>query len=60
MTPLLHELIEHPSRLVRRLGPYAAVSLLPGGSLIALAMYWYRQHQGASPTSSHKDPTATD
>ena len=31
---------------VRQFGPYAAVELLvPGGSLIAVAMYLYRRHK---------------
>ena len=60
MAPLLHELIEHPSRLVRRLGPYAAVSLLPGGSLVALAMYWYRQRHTGTQRVSERNPNASD
>jgi hypothetical protein len=33
--------------LVRSLGPYAAIELLlPGGSLLALLLWFYRRHQG--------------
>jgi hypothetical protein len=32
--------------LLRRLGPYAAIELvLPGGSLVALLLWLYRQHR---------------
>jgi hypothetical protein len=35
---------------LRGLAPYAVIELLlPGGSLIALALWFYRRHNAASP-----------
>ena len=37
-------------RLGRRFGPYLlAEALLPGGTLVALALYMYRQRKGCTP-----------
>ena len=37
-------------RLGRRFGPYLlAEALLPGGTLVALALYIYRQRKGWTP-----------
>jgi hypothetical protein len=35
------------SAWLRELAPYAVIELvLPGGSLMALALWWYRRHRG--------------
>ena len=37
-------------RLMRALGPYAVIELLlPGGSVIALLLWWYRSRTSAGP-----------
>jgi hypothetical protein len=42
----MSKLIKKGLEGVRQFGPYAAVELLvPGGSLLAVAMYLYRRHK---------------
>ncbi len=42
----MSKLIKKGLEGVRQIGPYAAIELLvPGGSLIAAAMYLYRRHK---------------
>jgi hypothetical protein len=44
MRELLSPLVDRVLVLVRSLGPYAAIELLlPGGSMVALLYWWYRQ-----------------
>lgn len=44
MKALLSPLIGRLLVLLRNLGPYAAIELLlPGGSIVALLYWWYRQ-----------------
>jgi hypothetical protein len=41
--------VETARRLALKIGPYVAVELLlPGGTLLALALYWYRRRAGAN------------
>ena len=52
MKALLSPLIGRLLVLLRNLGPYAAIELLlPGGSIVALLYWWYRQRvrAGAVP-----------
>jgi hypothetical protein len=55
MKALLDSLITRLPALLRALGPYAAIELLlPGGSLIALGLWLYRQWATAGVrTRSH-------
>jgi hypothetical protein len=40
--------LEVARRLASKWGPYAAVELLlPGGTLLALLLYWYRRRSGS-------------
>jgi hypothetical protein len=44
MRELFSPLVDRVLVLVRTLGPYAAIELLlPGGSMVALLYWWYRQ-----------------
>jgi hypothetical protein len=44
MRELFSPLVDRVFVLVRSLGPYAAIELLlPGGSMLALLYWWYRQ-----------------
>ena len=44
MRELFSPLVDRLFVLVRSLGPYAAIELLlPGGSMLALLYWWYRQ-----------------
>ena len=44
MRELFSPLVDRVLVLVRSLGPYAAIELLlPGGSMVALLYWWYRQ-----------------
>ncbi len=46
--------LEIARRLVARMGPYLAVELLlPGGTLFALLLYWYRRQSGSKQFSRH-------
>jgi hypothetical protein len=40
-------------RVAARMGPYVAVELLlPGGTLLALLLYWYRRRAGTQKNTS--------
>jgi len=44
MRELFSPLVDRVLASVRSLGPYAAIELLlPGGSMVALLYWWYRQ-----------------
>jgi hypothetical protein len=48
MKALLSPLIGRLFVLLRSVGPYAAIELLlPGGSIVALLYWWYRQRVSA-------------
>ena len=40
--------LEITRRVAAKMGPYLVVELLlPGGTLLALLLYWYRRHDGS-------------
>ena len=46
--------LEVMRRLAVKMGPYLAVELLlPGGTLFALLLYWYRRKPGPKQFSGH-------
>lgn len=46
--------LEVTRRLALKMGPYLAVEiLLPGGTLFALLLYWYRRKPGPKQISDH-------
>lgn len=48
MNAVLRAWIAHLTVLLRAIGPYAAIELLlPGGSVIALFLWWYRRREGS-------------
>ena len=50
MKALFSHLLDRVLVLVRGLGPYAAIELLlPGGSVVALLYWWYRQRLRTPP-----------
>jgi hypothetical protein len=41
--------MEHVKAAFRKYGPYLMIeAIMPGGTLIALALYFYRSHQAAT------------
>jgi hypothetical protein len=39
--------MESLARLVQRIGPYVVMALVvPGGTFVALGLYFYRRHRG--------------
>ena len=47
--------MEIMSKLVQRLGPYLLLEMvMPGGTLMALALYLYRRHRGTAVGWRHQ------